>query len=196
VDGFFVKEVVLPFKKFPGAEYRLGPEMRSTGEVMGHAARFGHAFAKAQIAAGSPLPLSGAVLITVNDFDKGAALKLARDLHRLGFEICATQGTAAWLARANLPVKAVNKISEGHAHVQDLIEQGQLQLIINTPLGGGAYDDTRRMRTAAIMHNVPLLTTLSAAAAAVNGISALKSKDLRVRSLQAHYARQQDRPRR
>jgi carbamoyl-phosphate synthase large subunit len=112
VDGFFVKEAVLPFRKFPGADVRLGPEMKSTGEVMGHAPRFGHAFAKAQMAAGTPLPLGGAVLITVNDFDKGAVLKIARDLHRLGFVLFATAGTGAWLARAGLPVTVVKKVSE------------------------------------------------------------------------------------
>jgi carbamoyl-phosphate synthase large subunit len=188
VDGFFVKEAVLPFKKFPGADYRLGPEMKSTGEVMGHAARFGHAFAKAQAAAGTPLPLGGAALITVNDFDKGAALKIARELHRLGFALYATAGTAAWLARAGLPVSAVKKVSEGHPNIQDLVEQGELQLIINTPLGARAHDDSRTMRAAAVMRNVPLLTTLSAAAAAVNGIAALKGRELSVRSLQAHYS--------
>ncbi len=187
VDGFFVKEVVLPFKKFPGAMVRLGPEMRSTGEVMGHASHFGHAFAKAEIAAGTPLPQSGTVLITVNDFDKGAALKIARDLHRLGFTLCATKGTAEWLVRAGLPVTQVNRVSEGHPNIQDMIEQGELQLIINTPLGAGAHDDTQIMRGAAVMHNVPLLTTLSAAAAAVNGIAALRTKHLRVRSLQRHF---------
>ena len=92
---------MLPFRKFLGSDYRLGPEMRSTGEVMGHAPSFGHAFAKAQIAAGSPLPTSGAVLITVNDFDKGAVVKIARDLHRLGFQLFATRGTADWLAASD-----------------------------------------------------------------------------------------------
>ncbi len=187
VDGFFVKEAVLPFKKFPGADYRLGPEMKSTGEVMGHASHFGHAFAKAQMAAGTPLPVRGAALITVNDFDKGAALKIARDLHRLGFELSATSGTAAWLARVGLPVATVMKVSEGHPNVEDLVEQGALQLVINTPLGARAYDDSRAMRAAAVRRGIPLLTTLSAAAAAVNGISALKAKALSVRSLQAHY---------
>jgi carbamoyl-phosphate synthase large subunit len=187
VDGFFVKEVVLPFKKFPGVDHRLGPEMKSTGEVMGHAAHFGHAFAKAQMAAGTPLPQSGAALITVNDFDKGAALKLARDLHRLGFTLYATSGTAAWLARAGLPVTAVKKVSEGHPNIQDMVESGELQLIINTPLGARAHDDGRTMRMAAVQHNVPLLTTLSAASAAINGIIALKAKDLKVRSLQEHF---------
>jgi carbamoyl-phosphate synthase large subunit len=188
VDGFFVKEVVLPFRKFPGAQVRLGPEMRSTGEVMGHASRFGHAFAKAQMAAGTPLPLGGAALVTVNDFDKGAALKIARDLHRLGFNLLATRGTADWFARNQLPVAIVNKVSEGSPHIVDLIERGEIALILNTPLGRRAYDDTQTVRAAAIRCNVPLLTTLSAAAAAVNGITALKAKDLRVRSLQAHFA--------
>jgi carbamoyl-phosphate synthase large subunit len=187
VDGFFVKEAVLPFKKFPGVDHRLGPEMKSTGEVMGHAAHFGHAFAKAQMAAGTPLPQSGAALITVNDFDKGAALKLARDLQRLGFTLYATSGTAAWLARAGLPVTSVKKVSEGHPSIQDMVESGELQLIINTPLGARAHDDGRSMRMAAVQHNVPLLTTLSAASAAINGIIALKAKDLKVRSLQEHF---------
>jgi carbamoyl-phosphate synthase large subunit len=126
-------------------------------------------------------------LITVNDFDKGAALKLARDLQRLGFTLYATSGTAAWLARAGLPVTSVKKVSEGHPSIQDMVESGELQLIINTPLGARAHDDGRSMRMAAVQHNVPLLTTLSAASAAINGIIALKAKDLKVRSLQEHF---------
>ncbi len=106
VDGFFVKEAVLPFRKFLGVDAVLGPEMRSTGEVMGHASHFGHAFAKAQIAAGRSLPLAGTVFLSVNDFDKSAALKLARDLQRMGFKLLATRGTAAFCARAGLDVHA------------------------------------------------------------------------------------------
>jgi carbamoyl-phosphate synthase large subunit len=189
IDGFFVKEAVLPFRKFLGSDYRLGPEMRSTGEVMGHAPSFGHAFAKAQIAAGTPLPTSGAVLITVNDFDKGAVVKIARDLHRLGFQLFATRGTADWLSRVGLPVTAVKKVSEGQPNIRDMVERGELQLIINTPLGARAYDDSRTMRTAAVLQGVPIMTTLSAASAAVNGIVALRAKELDVTSLQAHYAR-------
>jgi len=187
VDGFFVKEVVLPFKKFPGAEIRLGPEMRSTGEVMGHASRFGHAFAKAQMAAGTPLPVEGAALITVNDFDKGAALKIARDFHRLGFKLLATRGTADWLSRNNIPVTVVNKVSEGSPHLVEMIERGEIQLIVNTPLGRRSYQDTQLMRAAAIRYNIPLITTLSAAAASVNGIEALQKRELSVRSLQRHH---------
>ncbi len=189
VDGFFVKEVVLPFRKFPGAQIRLGPEMRSTGEVMGHASRFGHAFAKAEMAAGERLPTSGTALITVNDFDKGAALKIGRDLYRLGFKLLATRGTADWFNRNGIPTTVVNKVSEGSPHIVDLIEQGEIHLILNTPLGRRSHDDTQDVRAAAIRYNVPLLTTLSAAAAAVNGIMALQGKELKVRSLQAHHHR-------
>jgi carbamoyl-phosphate synthase large subunit len=163
--------------------------MRSTGEVMGHASRFGHAFAKAQLAAGAPLPLAGAVLLSVNDFDKGAALKIARDMRRLGFHIMATPGTADSLRRAGIPVQTVNKVSQGSPHVADIIRGGQVDLILNTPLGPRAQTDGLLIRQAATAMNVPLLTTLSAAAAAVAAIRALREKDFRYRSLQAHYSR-------
>ena len=187
VDGFFVKEAVLPFAKLVGSPAVLGPEMRSTGEVMGHAAHFGHAFAKAQIAAGMPLPTEGAVLISVNDFDKGAAAKIARDLARLGFRLYATPGTAAYLRRVGLEVTPVNKVSQGSPHVVDAIREGRVQLVINTPLGPQAHSDGARIRAAAWEHQVPLITTLSAAAAAVAAIRALREKRLRYRSLQAHH---------
>lgn len=187
VDGFFVKEAVLPFRKLPSDVSVLGPEMRSTGEVMGHAAHFGHAFAKSQQAAGSGLPLSGTALISVNDFDKGAALKIARDLHRMGFEICATAGTADYFARTGLPVTRVNKVSAGSPHVVDWIRDGRAQLIINTPLGSAAHSDGAQIRAAAMDRNVPILTTLSAAAAAVAAIRSLSQKELKYRSLQEHY---------
>jgi len=188
VDGFFVKEAVLPFQKFPGVDARLGPEMRSTGEVMGHAARFGHAFAKAQMAAGVPLPTEGTVLISVNQFDKGAVIKIARDLHQLGFKILATAGTAQWLQAVGLPVTVINKVSQGSPHILDAIRAGQIDLIINTPRGGQAHYDGSLIRGAAHMMGIPIVTTLSAAAATVQGIRALREKPLRVRSLQAHYA--------
>ncbi len=189
VDGFFVKEAVLPFRKFPGADARLGPEMRSTGEVMGHASSFGYAFAKAQAAADMPLPLSGTVLISVNDFDKSAAGKLARDLHHMGFKLAATDGTAQFLEKMNLPVERVRKVSEGTPNVVDRIREGAIQLIITTPLGGKAHGDGRAIRSAAHVYRVPIATTLSAAQATVQGIRALKQKPLRVRSLQAHHGR-------
>ena len=188
MDGFFVKEAVLPFKKLPSDVTVLGPEMRSTGEVMGHAAHFGHAFAKSQLAAGSDLPTSGAVLISVNDFDKGAALKIARDLHRLGFALYATHGTAEFFRRVGLPVQGVNKVSQGSPHVVDLIHNHQVNLILNTPLGPITHSDGAHIRNAATRMNVLLLTTLSAAAAAVAAIQALQKKELSYRSLQVHYA--------
>ena len=186
--GFFVKEAVMPFNKLPGADPRLGPEMRSTGEVMGHAAHFGHAFAKSQLAAGQGLPLEGAVLISVNDFDKGAALKIARDLVRLGFKIYATPGTARFFNDANVPSESVNQMHVGSPHTVDLIRSGKLDLIINTPLGAQSHADGDEMRAAATQMNILLITTLSAASAAVAGIRALREKDLTYRSLQAHYA--------
>jgi carbamoyl-phosphate synthase large subunit len=190
VSGFFVKEVVLPFDKLPGADTRLGPEMRSTGEAMGMAESFGHAFAKAQLAVGTALPTRGAVLITVNDFDKSAILRLARQLHGSGFTIWATEGTADALERIAVPVQRVAKASDpsaaGHTTVE-LIGSGKIHLIINTPLGQQSQVDGQALRAAAIRHRVPLLTTLSAAQAAVNGIRALQQEELSVNSLQAHH---------
>jgi carbamoyl-phosphate synthase large subunit len=187
IDGFFVKEVVLPFDKFDGTPYRLGPEMRSTGEVMGHASSFGHAFAKAETAAGTSLPLQGRAFLSVNDFDKGAVVKLARDLHRLGWELTASKGTAEWLRRVGLDVETVKKVSEGTPHIVDEISGGKIDLIVNTPLGRQAHSDGDEIRRAAVRFRVPLLTTLSAGAAATGAIRALQQKDLKVRSLQEHY---------
>jgi carbamoyl-phosphate synthase large subunit len=187
VDGFFVKEAVLPFKKLPGSSALLGPEMRSTGEVMGHASRFGHAFAKSQIAAANALPQSGAVLITVNDFDKSAGLKFARDMHRMGFKLYATPGTAAMCQKAGLPVEVVEKAQAGSSKIIDLIRSGKIQLVLNTPLGPHAHSDGAGIRAAAIAMNVPLLTTLSAAMAAVSAIQAINKKELKYKSLQSHF---------
>ena len=187
VDGFFIKEAVLPFKKLPGSSSLLGPEMRSTGEVMGHAARFGHAFAKSQIAAGTGLPQSGGALITVNDYDKSAGLKFARDLHRLGFSLYATPGTADMCQKAGMPVEVVEKAMDGSTQIVDLIRAGKIQLVLNTPLGPHAHSDGAEIRSAAIAMNVPLLTTLSAGMAAVAAIQALNKKELQYRSLQSHF---------
>jgi carbamoyl-phosphate synthase large subunit len=187
VDGFFVKEAVLPFKKLSGSDAILGPEMRSTGEVMGHAAHFGHAFAKSQLAAGMGLPQQGAVLISVNDYDKSAGLKIARDLHRMGFKLYATLGTAEFFCRTGLPVEIVKKVTEGSPNVVDLIRAGQFQLILNTPLGPHAHSAGADIRAAATAMNVPLLTTLSAGMAAVAAIQALRQKGLSYRSLQEHF---------
>ncbi|MBL8098602.1 MAG: carbamoyl-phosphate synthase large subunit [Anaerolineales bacterium] len=187
VDGFFIKEAVLPFKKLPGSSSLLGPEMHSTGEVMGHASQFGHAFAKAQIAAGTGLPQNGSVLITVNDYDKGAGLKFARDMHRLGFKIYATPGTAYMIDKAGLPVQVVEKAQDGSTQIVDLIRAGEIQLVLNTPLGPHAHTDGNEIRKAAIAMNVPLLTTLSAAMAATSAIQAMRKKELKYRSLQSHF---------
>jgi carbamoyl-phosphate synthase large subunit len=187
VDGFFVKEVVLPFQKFPGVDARLGPEMRSTGEVMGHASNFGHAFVKAQMAANAALPQRGTVLISVNPFDRGAVVKIARDLHQLGFDLLATAGTADWLRVSGLPVTTINKLSEGSPHVLDAVRAGQIDLIINTPRGGQAHADGSLIRGTAALYGIPIITTLTGAMAAVQGIRALREKPLKVRSLQAHH---------
>jgi carbamoyl-phosphate synthase large subunit len=188
VDGFFIKEAVLPFKKLPGSSILLGPEMHSTGEVMGHASHFGHAFAKSQIAAGTGLPQSGAVLITVNDYDKSAGLKFARDMHRMGFKLYATPGTADMCQKAGLSVEVVEKAQDGSTQIVDLICDGSIQLVLNTPLGPHAHTDGAEIRSAAIAMNVPLLTTLSAASAAVSAIRALSQNELRYRSLQSHFS--------
>jgi carbamoyl-phosphate synthase large subunit len=193
VNGFFVKEAVLPWKKFTGIDTLLGPEMRSTGEVMGHASGFGHAFAKSQLGAGTRLPVSGGVLITVNDFDKGAALKLARDFHRLGFTIYATDGTGALIEKVGIPVTILAKAlagSEGQYTTIDAVRDGKIQLIVNTPLGQESRSDGRKIRNLATRMEIPLITTLSAAQAAVSGIRAVAEKELTVRSLQMHYAAQ------
>jgi carbamoyl-phosphate synthase large subunit len=187
VDGFFVKEAVLPFHKFPGVDARLGPEMRSTGEVMGHASSFGHAFAKAEMAANTTLPYEGTVFISVNNYDKGAVLKIARDLHQLGFKLVATAGTAQALESVGLPVSLIDKVSEGSPNVVDAIRAGEIDLIINTPRGGQAHYDGGLIRGTANMYGVPILTTLSAAQATVQGIRALRQKPLKVRSLQTHH---------
>jgi carbamoyl-phosphate synthase large subunit len=188
VDGFFIKEAVLPFKKLPGSSILLGPEMHSTGEVMGHASHFGHAFAKSQIAAGTGLPQSGAVLITVNDYDKSAGLKFARDMHRMGFELYATPGTADMCQKAGLTVEVVEKAQDGSTQIVDLIRAGKIHLVLNTPLGPHAHTDGAEIRSAAIAMNVPLLTTLSAASAAVSAIRALSLNELKYRSLQSHFS--------
>lgn len=189
VDGFFVKEAVLPFQKFPGVDARLGPEMRSTGEVMGHAASFGHAFVKSQMATNVPLPTSGTAFISVNDYDKGAVAKIARDLSNMGFKLIATKGTCAWLNMIGLPVESVNKVAEGSPHIVDLMRAGKIDLVINTPLGGQAHDDGGLIRGTAHLYSIPIVTTMSAAMATVQGIRALREKPLRVRSLQTHHVK-------
>ncbi len=179
-----VKEAVFPFNKFPDADPLLGPEMRSTGEVMGFADSFGLAFAKAQIAADGSLPLNGSVIVTVHDRDKPAATPIIRRLHELGFEIKATGGTARYLSRRGVPCQKVLKVHEGRPHILDLLLSGEVQLLVNTPLGKDAQQDDYMIRQAAISRGVPYTTTLSAASAAADAIIALRSRRLSVHSLQ------------
>jgi len=187
VDGFFVKEAVLPFDKFPGATIMLSPEMRSTGEVMGHASNFGLAFAKAEMGANQKIPTKGGALLTVNNNDKNAIVKIAKDLTNLGFVLYATSGTAEMLYGVGIACTTVNKISDGSPHTADLIARGMVQLVISTPLGSMAYNDGQALRAAAIRYGVMLVTTLTGAAATVAGIRELQQRSLSVRSLQDHY---------
>ena len=189
VERFFVKEAVFPFKKFLGVDAVLGPEMKSTGEVMGHGAHFGRAFAKAQLAAGNGLPTRGTVFISVNDSDKPPVVAMADSLQRLGFHLIATRGTAAYLSARGLRVALVNKVSEGPPNILHQIENGEVQLVINTPQGSVAHSDGRKIRAAAIRHEIPLITTLSAVEAAIAGIKATKYQAPEVTSLQAYYRR-------
>ncbi|HKS07399.1 MAG TPA: carbamoyl-phosphate synthase large subunit [Gemmatimonadaceae bacterium] len=179
-----VKEAVFPFNKFREFDPILGPEMRSTGEVMGIAPDFGVAFAKAQIAAGNALPRTGAVFVTVNARDKARTLPLVQRLARLGFAIHATDGTAAFLEEHGLKVQLVHKVGAGRPDGMDLIKNGTVQLLINTPLGKRAQKDDYTLRQAAIAARLPYTTTLSAARAAVDAIEALHSHTFDVRSLQ------------
>ncbi len=179
-----VKEAVLPFDRFDGADAILGPEMRSTGEVMGLARDFPTAFAKAQAAAGSPLPSGGTVFITVTDRDKPGAVAIAQTLHDLGFTIVATGGTKAALERMGIPAGLLQKVGEGSPNVVDGIEGGDITLVVNTPTGSGARSDGWEIRRAAIKRGVPCLTTLSGGLAAARAIAAARQGEAEVLSLQ------------
>ena len=188
VAGFFVKTPVFPFVRFPGVDTILGPEMKSTGEVMGGAATFGSAFAKAQLAAGLRLPTGGAAFISVNNHDKPAVVQIARDLRDLGFRLVATRGTANFLRAHGLAAEIVFKVNEGRPHVGDEILNNRIQLVINTPLGRESFFDDRTVRRIATMHGVPCITTLTGAAATVNAIKAIGTEGLTVRALQEYHA--------
>jgi carbamoyl-phosphate synthase large subunit len=183
-----VKEAVFPFDKFREFDPILGPEMRSTGEVMGIAADFGVAFAKAQIAAGNALPRSGAVFITVTESDKARALPLVQRLAGMGFKLHATSGTARYLREHGLEVELVHKVGAGRPDGVDLIKNRAVQLLINTPLGERAQRDDYTLRQAAIAGRLPYTTTLSAARAAVDAIEAQHEQTFSVRSLQDWHA--------
>jgi carbamoyl-phosphate synthase large subunit len=185
---YSVKEVVLPFEKFPGTDTILGPEMRSTGEVMGIAADFGQAYAKAQIAAGQNLPLAGRVFASFNDRDKEMAVPVIREFMELGFDIVATQGTRKVLMEHGLHVDKVFKLHEGRPHVIDWIKNDQIQLILNTPSGEDAYADGQLIRRTALAYKIPLVTTLAGARATVAAIRALRSGLSAPKTIQDYYS--------
>ncbi|MBU0709664.1 MAG: carbamoyl-phosphate synthase large subunit [Candidatus Omnitrophica bacterium] len=182
-----VKESVFPFGRFPGSDIILGPEMKSTGEVMGIDEDFGKAYIKSQIAAGQQLPKKGNVLISVRDRDKRAIVFVAKKLQDLGFRISATSGTAAALERNNIKVSVLSKIAEGRPNILDSMKDGKIQLVINTPSGRIPRQDEVKIRSQVILYNIPYTTTISGAEATVNGIEALLKKDLGVRSLQSYH---------
>jgi carbamoyl-phosphate synthase large subunit len=181
---YYVKSPVFPWGKFPGVDTVLGPEMKSTGEVMGVADNFGEAFAKAQIAAGQVLPLQGTVFLSVNDHDKERAVSLARQFAEMGFHLVATHGTAVVLEQAGLQPERVHKVKEGRPNVVDLIKGDRIQLIVNTPRGQDTFFDEKAIRRAAVLARIPTITTLAAAHAAAEGISALQKGTLSVVALQ------------
>ena len=188
VAGVFVKAPVFPFVRFPGVDTILGPEMKSTGEVMGGAASFGAAFAKAQLAAGQRLPDGGTAFISVNNHDKPNVVRVARDLAELGFTLVASRGTAAYLRAHGLDADVVFKINEGRPHIGDQLLNRQIALVINTPLGRESFFDDLTVRRVAMMLGVPAITTLTGAAATVSAIRAVRREKLEVRPLQEYHA--------
>ncbi len=189
VRGVFVKAPVFPFVRFQGVDILLGPEMKSTGEAMGCGTSFGVAFSKAQASAGQTLPDGGVAFISVNDHDKPTVLPIARDLIALGFKLTATRGTAAFMAAHGLPSEVVYKVNEGRPNVADQVVNGQVALVINTPLGRASFFDDRALRRTAMMHGVPCITTLTGASAAVSAIRAMRTDVSEVRALQDYHAR-------
>jgi len=182
-----VKESVFPFNRFPGVDIILGPEMKSTGEVMGIDKDFGRAYIKSQLAAGQNLPTKGNVFISVRDRDKRAVVFVAKKLQDLGFHLYATSGTANALETSGIKVKILPKIAEGRPNILDLMKDGKIQLVINTPSGRIPRQDEVKIRSHVILYNVPYTTTISAAQATVNGIEALLKKSLGVKSLQEYH---------
>jgi carbamoyl-phosphate synthase large subunit len=183
-----VKEAVFPFARFPGVDTVLGPEMKSTGEVMGLDTSFETAFAKSQLGGGTRLPKAGTVFVSVRDADKARIVESLRLLTTLGFKIIATSGTQRYLNEQGLPVTKINKVLEGRPHIVDAIKNGDVQLVFNTTEGAAALADSRSLRAAALLHKVPYYTTLSGAVAAAQGIKAFLGGDLEVRALQSYFS--------
>jgi carbamoyl-phosphate synthase large subunit len=190
VPCFFVKSPVFPFGKFPGVDPALGPEMRSTGEVMGVGESFGEAFAKAQLAAGTPIPDEGALFISVNDRDKQAALQVAKKFHDLGFQLFATRGTAAVLKSAGLTVKTVFKVNEGRPNAVDLLKAGKLNVIIYTTTGSHSFPDEQTIRRNSVTYRTLCITTMSGARAAAEAVAARRKQAVRVWSLQELHSKE------
>jgi carbamoyl-phosphate synthase large subunit len=184
---YSVKEAVFPFLKFPGADVLLGPEMLSTGEVMGISEDVGMAYAKSQIASGTLLPQSGTVFISVRDGDKQRAVDIARSLHEMGFKILATRGTCIKLIENNIPSEFVRKVAEGRPNVVDLIINGQIDLIINTTIGEQTIKDSFSIRRTALDRQVPYFTTIRGAGAAVMAIAAAARQEVKVKPIQQYY---------
>ena len=182
-----VKEAVFPFARFPGVDIILGPEMRSTGEVMGLDMDFGRAFAKSQLGAGSKVPVEGAVFVSVKDQDKPAMVKPLKRLIELGFKVVATRGTAEFLRKHSIEAQQVNKVLEGRPHIVDLMKDGKVQLVFNTVEGASALTDSFTLRRTALMHKIAYYTTVAGAKAAVEGIAAVKQGGLDVAPLQSYF---------
>ncbi|HOS76649.1 MAG TPA: carbamoyl phosphate synthase large subunit, partial [Syntrophales bacterium] len=182
-----VKESVFPFARFPGVDAILGPEMRSTGEVMGIDVSFGKAFGKSQIAAGTNLPQTGKVFISVMNKDKRQIVFLAKQMEHMGFSILATAGTGGVLKNNDIAVQILPKLSEGRPNVIDLMKNREVALIINTSGGKKPRADTVFIRSTAVLHNVPLITTMSGAQAAVNAIEAMRKEAVKVRTIQEYH---------
>jgi carbamoyl-phosphate synthase large subunit len=184
-----VKEVVFPFTKFPGVDVILGPEMRSTGEVMGIDDDFPMAYAKAQLASGSMLPTKGSVFISVRDGDKENVIQAAKMLAGAGFQLIATGGTFETLSRHGIAATRVSKLAEGRPNIRDLIKNGKVQLIINTPTKKGPQTDEGKIRSLAVLNKVPIVTTITGANAVARSILAMQKQDWGVRPLQDYFGR-------
>jgi carbamoyl-phosphate synthase large subunit len=183
-----VKEAVFPFARFPNVDTLLGPEMRSTGEVMGLDSSFAVAFAKSQLGAGGLMPTSGTLFVSVRDSDKPKIVDTIRRLAGLGFKIIATSGTQRYLAAEGIECAKINKVLEGRPHIVDAIKNGEVQLVFNTTEGAQAFSDSRSLRRAALLHKVPYYTTIAGAAAVSLGIEAYRAGNLEVRPLQSYFA--------
>jgi carbamoyl-phosphate synthase large subunit len=181
-----VKEAVFPFARFPGVDLLLGPEMKSTGEVMGIDTDFGRAFAKAQLGAGINLPLNGCVFLSVRDRDKESIIAISQGLADMGFSLVATPGTAAAISRHGLEVAPINKVHQGRPHIVDSIKNGDIQLVVNTTEGAQAIADSYELRRSALEYKVPYFTTIAGSKAMIRGIAALAKGGLQVKTLQSY----------